>query len=410
MTQSELAELLKKESQEFIRDHLEDNPDLLALKFSRGSTSLPIRAIAEEIRCIKKARIKLPELSARQGLIYEKTALEQASSEFTARFKAELCRGDKLIDLTGGLGIDDIFFSERFSEVIYCEQNPLLSEIFRHNIKLLGINNISVNEGDSIEALKSFPDNHFDFIYADPARRDENRRFIGLKNCSPDVVDVMPLLLQKSARILIKASPAIEIEEVKKQFSGLKEFTVVSVDNECREVLLLLGRDTVPEKDIIVKSVIIDSASGTRRTFMCVNTLAGERTISPGVLPWFYEPDGAIIKSRLTRNIAEEFSLQFVNSSVDFLTSGELRSNFPGRIFEVKKVLPYKSREIKNYLREEDITSANVSRRDFPDPPEKIKKLLGLKDGGEDYLFFTKDNSGKPVVIFCRKHKTKKGE
>lgn len=403
MTLREFEELLKEESQNFIREHLGEDPDLLALKFSRSS-SLPIRAIAEEIRCIKKAMVKLPELS-KHGLIYEKTALEQASSESTAKYKTGLFRGRRIIDLTGGLGIDDIFFSKNFSEVIYCEQNPLLSSIFRHNKKLLGIKNIEVIEGNSIESLRSYADNSFDLVYADPARRDEGRRFIGLKSCSPDVVEAMPMLLEKSENVMIKASPAIEFEEVKRQFSSLREFIVVSVDNECREVLLVLKRNSGHENEITIRSVMISSISSTERTFTGTDALRREKNISPEILPWFYEPDSSIIKARLTADVAEEFSLYFVNGSVDFLTSAELNKDFPGRSFEVKKVLPYKSREIKNYLLEEGITSANVSRRDFPDPPEKIKKLLNLKDGGEDYLFFTKDNSGKPVVIFCKKHK-----
>lgn len=399
MTQSELEELLKEKPQEFIREHLGDDPEVLALRFG-GSGSLPIRAIAEQIRCIKKAGSKLPGLS-KHPLIYERTALEQASSEFTASYKAGLFKGNRLIDLTGGLGIDDIFFSGSFSEVIYCEQNPLLSKIFRHNLNLLGIKNISVMEGDSTQLLQSFADNYFSLIYADPARRDENRRFIGLRNCSPDVVELMPLMLKKSDRVLIKASPAIELEEVKRQFTNLREFTVVSVDGECREVLLNFQREA---GSIVIRAVMISSASGAQRTFAASSLSPVEKNIVPEVLHWFYEPDSAVIKSRLTAMLAEEFSLQFVNSSVDFLTSSELRSDFPGRIFEVKKVLPYKLKEIKHYLNFEGITSANISRRDFPDPPEKIRKLLKLKDGGMDYLFFTKDTSARPIAIFCRKY------
>ncbi|HEX2960376.1 MAG: THUMP-like domain-containing protein [Bacteroidota bacterium] len=408
MTKSELEELLKEESLEFIQRHLNDDPELLALKF-RGTGSLPIRAIAEQIRCIKKAAGKLPELSA-HPLLYEKTALEQASSEYTARLKAKLYRGDKLIDLTGGLGIDDTFFSGSFREVVYCEQNPVLSEIFRHNLNLLGIKNISVHEGNSLEILKTFPDKYFSLIYADPARRDENRRFIGLKNCSPDVVEAMPLMLKKSEKILIKASPAIEIEEIKRQFTNLKEFTVVSVDNECREVLLGFESGINKTRDIVIKSQMISSASGTERTFTGSDLEESKKNVAGEVLNWFYEPDSAIIKSRLTAKLAEELSLKFVNNSIDFLTSSELRPDFPGRIFEVKKVLPYKLREITHYLKSEDISSANVSRRDFPDAPEKIRKILKLKDGGMDYLFFTKDTSSRPIAIFCRKHTKKIGE
>ncbi|MCU7496582.1 MAG: hypothetical protein HF314_05950 [Ignavibacteria bacterium] len=403
MTQEELEELLKDGAKDFIRLHAHEDPDLLALKF-RGNGLLPVRAIAEEIRCMKKAAVKLPELS-KYGLLYEKTSLEQASSEFTARYKAGLCKGDRIIDLTGGLGIDDIFFSGSFREVFYCEKNSILVDIFRHNLARLGIGNIRINEGDSTEMLKSFPKGYFDLIYADPARRDESRRFIGLKSCSPDVVEILPLMLEKSQRVLIKASPAIEIEEVKKQFGPcLKEFTVVSLDNECKEVLLFLEKDAAaPEGEPIIKSVLLDSATGSVRIYSGKSSLKDERKVSPEILHFLYEPEGSLIKARLTKSIAEEYSLFFVNRNIDYLTSNQLKSDFPGRAFEVKNVLPYKAKEIKRYLLKEGIVSANLSRRDFPDSPEKIRKILNLKDGGDDYLFFTKNNSGKPVVIFCKK-------
>lgn len=407
MTPDELEELLKEKSQEFIREHLNDDPDRLALKFS-GTASLPIRAIAEEIRCIKKARVKLPKLSE-HPLIYEKTALEQASSELTAGYKASLLTGKRMIDLTGGLGIDDIFFARSFEEVFYCEENPLLSKIFEHNIHLLGISNIKVHHGSSIEILQTFPENSFDLIYADPARRDLNRRFVGLKSCSPDVVELMPVMLEKSGKVLIKASPALEFEEAKRDFNNLREFIVVSVDNECREVLLLLERNAVQDKDIMIRSVLIDSDTAGQRVFSGDGNAVLEKRVSPEVLNYFYEPDSAIIKARLSINIAEEFSLSFLNKSVDYLTSEELKADFPGRTFEVRKVLPYKSKEIKRYLSSEGILSANISRRDFPDSPEKIKKLLGIKDGGTDYLFFTKDSSGRPIVIFSKKAQNKTG-
>lgn len=399
MTQSELDQLLKKESLEFLKEHKGDNPDALALKYGR-STSLPVRAVAEQLQCMKKAEAKLPELS-KQINLYEKTALEQASSEFTAAYKAGLFHGESLIDLSGGMGIDDIYFSKSFSEVIYCEQNSLLTKIFALNLAALGIGNISIREGNSIEILSSYPDNYFDCIFADPARRDLNRRYIGLRECSPDVVENEELLLNKSAKVLIKASPALEIEEVRKQFQSLKEFTVISVDNECKEVLLNLERGYRTQNGVAVKAVLIDSKTHSQKTLSAGS--GKDRNISPGVLSYFYEPDSAIIKARLSMSVAEEHSLLFLNNSVDYLTSGELKKGFPGRTFKVNRVLPYKVKEIKQYLKQENITSANIARRDFPDRPETIKKLLNLKDGGEHYLFFTKDIFGKPIVIFCNK-------
>lgn len=400
MTRDEFLELLKEKTRAFIRAHRAENPDTFALKYG-SDKSLPIRAVAEQIRCIKKAGIKLPALS-RKELIYEKTALEQSSSELTAEFKSTLIRGKRLIDMTGGLGIDVLYFSDNFEEIIYCDQNVLLTEIFEYNLAQTGKRNISIRTGDSLEILGSFPADYFDWIYADPARRNSQQRFIGLQNCSPNVIEHISLMFQKTRNILIKVSPAIEIEEVKKQLPFITDFIVVSVDNECREILLILQKGSAAAQPL-VKAVLIDSHTGKHRTFAGQNSVKQISNISPGVLNYFYEPDAAIIKSRLSKQIAVDYSLLFVNKSVDYLTADELHIDFPGRVFSVRKALIYNKKRLKAYLNNNNVVSANIARRDFPDPPDKLRHMLNLKDGGTDYLFFTKDSGGSLIVIHAVK-------
>ena len=195
-----MQELLKRLTQPEIQKFIDENKHLSAakvvLKFS-SNKELPVREIAEQIECINKAEKKLPELS-KQNLLYKKISLEQASSELTAGYKSQKLRGKRIIDLTGGLGIDSIYFSKTFEEVIYCELNEELAEIAKYNFKTLGIKNIVVKKGDGIKILKEFDDNYFDWIFIDPSRRDKDKRSVDIKYYSPDVVENMKLFLQKS--------------------------------------------------------------------------------------------------------------------------------------------------------------------------------------------------------------------
>lgn len=402
MTEKEFEELISPGALEFLSEHKHDDPQKFALKFS-GRKDIPVRAISEQVYCYKKALSKIP-LLAERSILFEKTALEQSSGEIAAAFKAGILKGKNIIDLSGGLGIDDIFISQNFQNLYYCELDPVRLKLFQYNVKLLNINNICIKAGNSIDTLISFPDNFFDWIYVDPSRRNEDKRFVGLQNCSPDVVKYQELLLKKSENLLIKASPALELEEVKKQIPSLREFIVLSVNNECKETLLLVSKTNI-KQDLLIKAVCLNSESLRMNNFE-ISSFYPSETNRPQVSDakkYFYEPDAAIIKARLSQKLSLKYSLSFINSSVDYLTSDSLVEEFPGRVFVIERVLPYKKQLIKKFLRDNSITKANIQRRDFPDTPDVIKKNFDLKDGGNIYLFFTKNRSGEFITLFCRK-------
>ncbi len=399
MNLEELRQLKNENAKRFLHEHLQDDPQKFALKYS-SRKDLPIRAIAEQIKNFNKAKLKFPSLS-NLNLIYESVAVEQSSSEIAAKFKAKLFKGKKIIDLTGGLGIDSIFFSQKFAEVIYCEQKEILCKIFEHNLNELNIKNIQINCGNSIEHLNSFKENYFDLIYVDPARRDKTKRIISLQNSAPDVVELQNLLLQKSPKVLIKASPALEIEEAIKQLKFVSNIFVVSIDNECKEVLILLDENHFEE--IRINAVLLNSKNDEERIFTINHSEKFGKIISDSVDKYFYEPDSAIIKSRLTYKIATEMNMKFINSSVDFLTSKILMEDFPGRIFKVSEVQNYNAKKLKQFFKENKITKANISRREFPLSPDEIKTKFNLKDGGDNYFFFTKNFSGELIFVRCFK-------
>jgi hypothetical protein len=396
MTFPELQRLLDPEVQSMIELHDSDDPAVFAMRF-HGYKELPVRAMAEQLACRQKAAKKLPHLS-QHNLLYTPLALEQASGERTAEYKASLLSGKRVIDLSGGLGVDSMFLSRVFHEVVYCERDPLLCALFQHNLKQCGISNVQVQNGDSIDLLSMYPDDCFDWIFVDPARRELGRRSIGLEAASPDVVCCHEILLRKADRVCIKASPALEISGLKKLLPSLCSVIVVSVDRECKEVLLLLERSTV-QKPVTVTAVCLSSASDAVTEVFGDGVL--ERSIASSVKEYFYEPDPAIIKAKLSSTLARDAGIEFVNSSVDYLTSNSLIDAFPGRIFRMIECVLYKPKTFRAFLQRHDIRGASIQRRDFPLSVEELRKKYRLLESDKAFLFFTRDNVGRPVAIYA---------
>ena len=389
--------LVKDEVQLIIRNNENTPVDKLVLKLN--GSKLPVHLIADQIKCRKKALKKFPTYSTKK-LIYESTAFEQSSSEATAILKSRLMNGKRLIDLTGGLGIDTVTLSNNFNHVVYSEMNPNLVELFRYNSALFETQNIEINYGDSIEYLKKYMDKIFDWIYLDPARRDAGRRSVDLEYCSPNVYEHLDLLKEKSDNICIKVSPAFDFTEAERKLPGLADYIVVSVNNECKEVLLLIKKKP---QTLTKHAVLLDEFGNILHEFSIPTDKTYERNIVAKPCKYFYEPDTAIIKSGLTNYIADKYQLSAINQSADFLTSNSFINDFPGRTFEAIEVLDYKPNKLNKYFAEQGIYKANIAKREFPKSVDEIRKELKLKEGGDDYLFLTKDSGGRAIIILTTK-------
>ena len=396
MTFGELRLLLEPEVLTLLDMYRSDDPSGFAMRF-QGRKDIPVRAIAEQIACSRKALKKLPAFSLKP-MLYTSLALEQASGETTARYKASLAGGERLIDLSGGLGIDVLFFSKVFDEVVYCERDPVLEAIATYNFRLLGIKNVRIIEGDSLAALHLFPEGHFDWIYADPARREGGRRSIGLHAASPDVVAAHDLLLSRARKVMLKASPAIELSVLHRQLPSLSQIHVVSVGGECREVLLLLDRE-LPSGTPESRKAVQLSPDG-RAVRDVIGTGYEPREVAMLVGEYFYEPDAAIIKAGLAERLAADLGLGFVNGSVDYLTSGRFIADFPGRTFLVAAVERYSPKTFPKFLTCAGISGAAVQRRDFPLSPEDIRRKFRLRESDSNFLFFTRDPEGELICVY----------
>jgi hypothetical protein len=405
MNAEELIALQTERSRRFIAEHQHEEPRDLALR-AHAESDIPVRACIEQIVCRRKALHKLPSLST-TPFLYEPLALQQCSGESTARYKAGILKGSALADLCGGLGIDTLFLAGSFSKVHYCEIDPVLCGLFAANIHdSADKNSIEVHHGDGIEFLHTLSDSTLDWIYCDPSRRDDVGRRVDLFQCQPPVPRYEPLFLAKANAACIKASPAFDITKATKVFKSLAEIQVISVDGECKELLLLLKQGRMPDR-IPISAIVLQSNSTRVRRYTNTTGLAPhkpEETIFADDLDaYLLDPDPAIVKAGLVWSIGKSHGCAPLSALSPYLTSSHPPTGFPGRVFKVEKTLAWKRKDVHDYLTSTGIRNAIIARRDFPIKPEEIRSLFGLEEGSREYLFFTRIASKKPVCIHAHR-------
>ena len=304
-----------------------------------------------------------------------------------------------LIDLTGGMGVDTAFLSDNFDHAFYVEMQEELCEIARHNFKVLNKNITVVN--DNAEHFLQNCD-MVDCIYLDPARRDEyGRKMVSLHDCSPDVVELHDLLVKKAKRILIKVSPMLDIEMVKKELKDISEIHVVAVRNECKEILIAMQthKESVSSINII--------ATDLREKWNIVFTEDEEQnaqwTLADNIKKYLYEPGAACMKAGCFKLLSQRYALDKLHRNSHLYTSDELVPDFPGRIFEVIDVMPFDKKAKKEISLRCQQPKANVAVRNFPLSTEELKKNLGLHDGGEFYIFGTTMKGENKVIVLTKK-------
>lgn len=387
--------ILHPEVQDFILKNRKEDLAKLILKGSPFS-AVNIQEIAIQISAINKAEKKLPTWFSHKNIIYpEALNLEQTSSETTAEYKASLVSGEDLIDLTGGFGIDDYFFADSFHEVFHCEMNLNLSKLVTHNFKVLGKRNIKTIKGDSIEYLKS-ENRRFSWIYLDPARRDDyGGKVFHLNQCTPNVPELLNLLFTRSENILVKTSPLLDLKAGILELKFVKEIHIVSVNNEVKELLWVLQKEYKGHPLIKTVNFLKDE---TQEFDAGYNEDQEKYSLS---LPkkFLYEPNPAIMKSGLFGSLSRNTNTSKLHSNSHLYTSENL-IKFPGRSFEILDIMSYNKKYLKKNFK---LEKANITTRNFPKSVEALRVELKIKDGGDQYLFFTTDMENNKIVIKCKK-------
>ena len=417
---------------EFIREYRERDIRQLALQANRFPDVDMLYAL-DQIQGWQIARRKLPKWAACDGVIFPPhLSMEQCSSEPTAQYKLNLamewttlnselstqnCRrqqfktqnskfktSTRMTDLTGGFGVDFSFTSCAFAAATYVERNEQLCHIVEHNLPLLGLNNATVVCADAVEYLSTVEPQTM--LFLDPARRDEHgAKTVMLADCTPDVVQLLPKLLEKSRFTMLKLSPMLDWHKAVDDLQGaVREVHIVSVGGECKELLLVLS--TVVESELKVYCADLSTASDTSSLF--VYTPGSSAPVANSKLKtqnskFVHEPNASIMKAGCFDELAAAYGVSPVSRNSHLFLSDEPVDGFPGRSFVVERVTTMNKGELRKAL--VGIEKANIATRNFPLSVAELRKRLKLKDGGDVYIFATTTAEGEHVLLISRKYR-----
>jgi len=360
-----------------------ENADLAKLLLKKKILDHPASFVANQINGRRRAKDKLPTWYANPAIVYPpQQNLEQCSSETTAMFKCEIvkrsAKTETIADLTGGFGVDSFFFSREFLKVYHIEPDAGLCALAKENHALLK----SVGTHNPIEYVESTAEEFIpkitqklSWIFLDPSRKANGKKILKLTDSQPDATKLLPLLFLKTDNILIKTSPLLDLKDGLKQLPGTREIFVVSVGNECKEVLFRLEKGWTSEPEIICIHINSNGEESfpfrfSEETKIEINFREPQEFI--------YEPNTSLLKAGAFKSIAQAYGLSKIAVNTHLYTSNKRIAEFPGRVFRVQS--PFSTLEKGRGL------MYNIVCRNHPLTPEQIKKKFKLKDGGEKYL------------------------
>ena len=450
---------MNQATQDFIRQYQDDDVRQLAFLGSKyPEVDMPFAL--DQIRGRKMARVKLPRWASLEGIIYPPhISMEQCSSESTALYKAELAArllglpasssGTEMkaeneiefVDLTGGFGVDFSYIAARLGvKSMYVERQAHLSEAAKENFGRLGLKNAIVKNGDGIEVLHSFhpkkkdaaPDDDslgitydqprsllktnlgLKIIFIDPARRDDaGNKVVSLKDCTPDVTVLQEEMLSKADYVIIKLSPMLDWHRAISELSHVREVHIISVNNECKELLLVLSARNMGEMEASSADGEVKHAGNLRiycindaQSFVCdeLDMESSQVKIAPSTLEemlYLYEPNASLMKAGCFGVLSGRYDARMLSKNSHLFVSREPIAVFPGRSFRIIAVSSFNKKELKRHL--SGITKANIATRNFPLSVAELRKRLKLKDGGETYIFATTLSDESHVLMITEK-------
>ena len=388
---------------EYIKSNINSDLNKLALSKSKISSDIRTDIVFHQIKAYQGVLAKFPLLADEFSLYFPKTvSIEQASSEATALYKTNITDFKISADLTGGMGVDSIYFAKQSETHYYNEIDSTLCDIFKYNSEVLNIPNIVISNLSATEFINLINDKSIDLIYFDPARRDiAGAKTYFLEDTIPNPMEIIKLVqslnLTNPPKLLLKTSPLLDISRAVKQLEFVTEVHILSVNNECKELLFLLDLTNAPTNEISYSAANIKS--GQIELFK-----TNERTEKPTTysLPKqvLYEPNSSIMKLGFWADIAEYYNLDKLSPNSHLFTSDCIISDFPGRKFSIIDVVKIDKKAIHKYLSD---GKANIAVRNFRMSVQEIRKKLNISDGGDIYIFFTSlmDKSNKAII--CRK-------
>ncbi len=377
---------MTREFIDFVLTHENEDTARLLLSASRYP-SIDMPAAVQQIEGLRTAREKWPSLlQCREYLYPPRLNREQASSEATAEWKsgrAAEWQCGRVADLTGGMGIDTLAFARVAGQVDYVEQDANLCALMEHNLKALGIDNVTIYCGDSLEWLRR-QSRRFDLIFVDPARRDrQGRKVAAFEDCTPDIVAHRELLLSKGRMLMVKASPMIDISLGATQLRNVSDIHVIAVQGECKEVLFLCGQ---PDGEPRIHCHHLHHGEVDDFVFTREEENQARATYAGDMGKYLYEPHAALMKAGPFRLLSQTEKVDKLARNTHLYTSDSLLRHFPGRIFSVLAELRPTRKEVAEWIPE---GKAHVVTRNYPVAAADLQRQLGVKEGGDHFLVAT---------------------
>jgi hypothetical protein len=378
----------------FIQENSAENPVELALRIKK-EPEMDLPKLVTQIQARQKLKDKLPTWIAHPHVYFPANiSLEQSSSELAAQFKAQLIKG-KIIDITGGMGIDSWAFAQAGNKVFYTEIQEELFKISRYNHEILVPQQITHQHCDGISYLQAHHQ-EFDYVYLDPARRNEQgEKVLLFKDCQPNVIEILPLIDQ-GLNLLIKTSPLLDIDRAIQELNGVDEVYVISIKNEVKELLFLKTQNTCLHPNIQVielgqENIMLFSANKKDEK--------ESEVIFSACSNYLYEPHPGIMKAGFFK-LMQQFGVKKISPNTHLYTSEKLVQEFPGKIFQVFNIGSVDNKWINSHLPEK---KAHISTRNFPQNSDELRKRWKLKEGGKNFLYVYQNFVGKNEIAICQK-------
>ena len=395
-------------TEQYIREHRTDDVRKLAL--ASHPQGIDMQYALTQISGWQAARTKLPLWADTDGIVYPKhLSLEQCTSQYIAQYKASIIeqligKNFRMVDLTGGFGVDCFFISRSAAHTCYNEMSAELCDIARNNFKALGRPEIAVTCGSAEDFIKTCNPDSLDLLYLDPARRgNTGQKLISISDCQPDAVTLQNDLLRVSRYVMLKLSPMLDISRALTEMRYVSRVMVIGLEGECKEITLLIERDfngepLIEAVDINSKGEPETTVSSTKSTDKALSLpIAKQDQLQPGT--FISEPSAPYMKSALFRTIAAHTGTALLHPDTHLFWSKEKPEKFPGRTFILEGIIPFDKRSIASLIK----TQANLSVRNFPQTAPELQKSLKLKDGGTRYLIATTLSDGKRVLLDLKK-------
>ena len=323
--------------------------------------------------------------------------------------KSDACSGDSVaeiefVDLTGGFGVDFSYMAVRLgAKSMYVERQKHLCEAAKENFERLGLKHVVVKNGDGVEVLHAIPDHSgLRVIYIDPARRDDaGNKVVSLQDCTPDVTRLQEEMLQKADFVVIKLSPMLDWHRAVSELRCVREVHVVSVSNECKELLLVLSARNMDENNHLRICCVNDTQSFVCDDAEMASSVTRIAAADLDSVQYLYEPNASLMKAGCFGVLSERYSVSMLSKNSHLFVSQFSVADFPGRSFRIRAVSSFNKKELKRHL--QGIVKANIATRNFPLSVAELRKRLKLKDGGETYIFATTLSDDSHVLLITDK-------